>query len=416
MDVFQKLRILTMAARYDVACTSSGVTREAKPGHLGNAEAAGICHSFASDGRCIALLKVLFTNFCIYDCQYCVNRRSNDVERAAFTPEELADIMINFYKRNYIEGLFLSSAIIKSPNYTMELLYAVLKLVREKYKFNGYIHVKAIPGADPELINATGLLADRMSVNIELPSQESLKLLAPDKTKESITKPMGLIKSNIIKNKEEIVLFKSAPKYVPAGQSTQLIVGATKESDKTIINLSENLYNIYNMKRVFYSAYLPVSNFPLLPQVAPPLLREHRLYQADWLLRYYGFNADEILEDGEDLNLNMDPKCQWALKHIDKFPVEINTAGYYELLRVPGIGVASVLKILNSRKAHNLDFDNLKKLNVVLKRAKYFITCNGKMMGQTTLDPETLYLKLTENKIGEKYEQLSLFSLGGAAT
>ncbi len=412
MDIFEKLKILTMAAKYDVACTSSGEERKSKAGYLGNAAAAGICHSFAADGRCISLLKVLQTNYCIYDCQYCVNRKSNDIPRAAFEPDEIADIMINFYKRNFIEGLFLSSAVIKSPNYTMEMLYRTLKLVREKYRFNGYIHVKAIPGADQALINATGLLADRMSVNIEMPSMNSLKLLAPDKTKESITKPMGLIKNNIIKNKEEIVLFKNAPKYVPAGQSTQMIVGATDDSDRQIIDLTQSLYDKFKLKRVFYSAYLPVSNSPILPKTDPPLLREHRLYQADWLLRFYGFNADEILEKEENLNLNMDPKCQWALRHIERFPVEVNTADYNELLRVPGIGMTSVLKILNARKVHNLDFDNLKKLNVVLKRAKYFITCNGKMLDRIKLDPQILYNILTENKIDEKYEQLSFFDLG----
>lgn len=406
MDVLEKLKILTDAAKYDVACTSSGVNRGSKKGHLGNAAAAGICHSFAADGRCISLLKILFTNSCIYDCKYCVNRKSNDVKRATFTPEEIADLTINFYKRNYIEGLFLSSAVIKNPNYTMELLYKSLHLIRDVHKFNGYIHVKAIPGADPDLIQATGLLADRMSVNIELPSSESLNKLAPDKSKEDILKPMSIIKNNIIKNKEEIMLFKHSPKFVPAGQSTQLIVGATEESDKTIINLTEGLYKKLSLKRVFYSAYLPVNN--LLPMSNPPLQREHRLYQADWLLRFYGFTASEIFNKTENLSLSIDPKCQWAIKNPHLFPVEINKADFETLIRVPGIGITSAYKILRARRVSTITFDILKKMGVSIKRAKYFILCDGKIDEKHNFDENFLTFRLSENKIGEKYEQLSL--------
>lgn len=411
METIEKLKILTDAAKYDVACTSSGVDRKGKVGHLGNAAAAGICHSFSSDGRCISLLKILMTNYCIFDCQYCINRKSNDVPRATFTPKEICDIMMNFYRRNYVEGLFLSSGVIKNPNYTMEQMYETLRILREEHKFNGYIHVKAIPGADSELIYKTGLLADRMSVNIELPSSESLKMLAPDKTKESILKPMKIIKNTIIQNKNELVVFKNAPKFVPAGQSTQLIVGATKETDNTIIKLSENLYNKYGLKRVFYSAFLPVfSTNKLLTTENPPLLREHRLYQADWLLRYYGFEANEILnDDNPNLNLNMDPKCQWALRNIHLFPIEVNTADYYTLLRIPGIGTVSVHKIIKTRKVCKLDFSVLRKLGIVLKRAKYFITCNGHMYEKSSLNPDILNFKLSENKIGEQYKQLSIF-------
>lgn len=410
MELMEKLRILADSAKYDVACTSSGVDRGAKKGMLGSAVSCGICHSFAADGRCISLLKVLMTNYCVYDCKYCVNRSSNDVERAAFTPDEIADLTISFYKRNYIEGLFLSSAVMKSPNHTMELLYKTLCLVRNKYKFNGYVHVKAIPGASRELITMTGFLADRMSVNIELPSSKSLEILAPDKTKESILAPMSLVKNSCIQNKEEVKLYRNAPKFVPAGQSTQLIVGATPEADKKIITLAEGLYKKFSLRRVFYSAYIPVPKQGVLPQARPPLLREHRLYQADFLLRFYGFSAKEILSDEqENLNLNMDPKCQWAINHIEMFPVEINKADYYTLLRVPGIGTIGAQKITDARKVGLLDFDNLKKMGIVLKRARYFITCKGKMIDKFNMVPELLYMKLSENKINESVEQLTLF-------
>ncbi len=407
MEINQKLRILSGAAKYDVACTSSGAKRGGKAGALGNTEVCGICHSFSSDGRCISLLKILLTNFCSYDCQYCVNRSSNDVERAMFTPEEVAELTMNFYRRNYIEGLFLSSAVFKSPDYTMELLYNTLYLLRNKYKFNGYIHVKAIPSADPTLIQKTGFLADRMSVNIELPSNESLKLLAPNKSKQAILQPMKALKNSIQENKNDIVLYKNAPKFVPAGQSTQMIVGATPDDDKTILKLAEGLYNKFELKRVFYSAYIPVTDKnKLLPVSKPPMLREHRLYQADWLLRYYGFNSNEILGEKENLELGLDPKCQWALRNIHLFPVEINKADLEMLLRVPGIGVKSAYKILSARRVANLNFDNLKKLNVVLKRAKYFITCNGKMMAEYGMEIEKLKNRLIEKD--KLYEQMSL--------
>ncbi|MCH5192851.1 MAG: putative DNA modification/repair radical SAM protein [Oscillospiraceae bacterium] len=382
MDMLEKLEILGASAKYDAACTSSGVDRPGDfDGGIGNAVAAGICHSFASDGRCISLLKILMTNFCLYDCKYCVNRRSNDVPRARFTPEEIARLTINFYRRNYIEGLFLSSGIIQSPDYTCEQMIEALSLLRNEYKFKGYIHAKAIPGADPELINRLGALADRISVNIELPSQKSLDRLAPDKSKSSILLPMGHITQKIRQNSYEIVKYKSAPKFAPAGQSTQMIIGATPDSDFQILRLSEAMYDKYKLKRVFYSAYIPVGDQKLLPPAGtkPPLLREHRLYQADWLLRFYGFHAEEILdEQHQDFNPLLDPKCNWAVHHPEQFPVEINKAPYETLLRVPGIGVKSAQRIVSARQSAKLDYDDLRKLGVVLKRANYFILCNGK--------------------------------------
>ncbi len=381
MDIMEKLEVLTDAAKYDVACTSSGVDRAGVKGQLGSAVAAGICHSFASDGRCISLLKVLMSNACSYDCAYCVNRKSNDVRRTTFTPEELAELTIGFYRRNYIEGLFLSSAVVKNADYTCELMLKALKLLREEYKFRGYIHVKAIPGADPRLIYELGILADRMSVNIEFPSCESLKLLAPDKSKESILRPMAQIRDTITQNSTEIVQYRHAPKFAAGGQSTQMIIGATPESDYQILKLTEGLYQKYSLKRVFFSAYMPVvegRNLPAL-DTAPPLLREHRLYQADWLLRFYGFGAEEILDkDHQDFNPLLDPKCNWAVNHFEYFPVEVNRAPYEMLLRVPGIGVKSARRILIARRHSSLDFVGLKRLGVVLKRAKYFITCRGK--------------------------------------
>ena len=339
MDLTEKIKILSNSAKYDVSCSSSGSSRKNKKGGIGNASPSGICHSWTADGRCISLLKVLLTNYCIYDCKYCINRSSNDIPRASFTVDELVNLTINFYRRNYIEGLFLSSAICISPDYTMELLLKSVKKLRKEVNFNGYIHVKAIPGANIALIEETGKYADRMSVNIELPSGESLKLLAPQKTKESILKPMGFIKSGIIQNHEERLKFKNTPLFVPGGQSTQLIIGATTDSDLKILKLSESLYNSYNLKRVYYSAYIPVSNHPHLPAISnPPLLREHRLYQADWLLRFYGFESDELLND-ENPNFDelLDPKCNWAIRNLDKFPVEVNNADYFTLLRIPGI-------------------------------------------------------------------------------
>jgi len=419
MDTMEKLRILTDAAKYDVACTSSGVDRMGTRGQLGSAAAAGICHSFASDGRCISLLKVLMSNACTYDCSYCLNRRTNETERATFRPRELADLTIQFYRRNYIEGLFLSSAVVGTPDYTCELMLSVLHILRREYRFGGYIHVKAIPGADERLIRELGLLADRMSVNIELPSNESLKRLAPQKTKESILAPMTQIRNSIMENKSELVQYRHAPQFVPGGQSTQMIIGATPETDRSILRLTEGLYKKYALKRVFYSAYMPLvedRNLPAL-DTAPPLLREHRLYQADWLLRFYGFTAEEILDDAHpDFNPLLDPKCNWAVNHPEVFPVEVNRAPYELLLRVPGIGVTSARRILHARRETKLDFDGLKKLGVVLKRASYFITCQGKMNCRIkTDDPAVLMGILRDRGLPqggfqpEMPEQLSLF-------
>ena len=416
MNINEKLNILSAAAKYDVSCSSSGSKRKNTPNGLGDAVSSGICHSFAADGRCISLLKILLTNYCIYNCKYCINASSKDVPRAAFTPEEVVDLTINFYKRNYIEGLFLSSAIFKNPNYTMELLLSVVKKLRIEEGFNGYIHLKAIPGADEALIKEAGKYVDRMSVNIELPSSSSLKLLAPQKTKENILAPMGIIKNSIIEHKDLKRNIKSTPLFVPGGQSTQLIVGATPESDYKILNLSENLYNKFDLKRVYYSAYVPVvKNDKALPDIIhPPLVREHRLYQADWLLRFYGFKAKELLKDeNENFDLNFDPKTSWALKNINNFPMEINKVSYSELLRIPGIGVHSARKIAIARRVHSLSFDDLKKIGVVLKRAKYFITCRGKYYGDITFNDEnirTRLLYMDKPKIDdENSEQVSFF-------
>lgn len=416
VDLTEKIKILSDSAKYDVSCSSSGSNRKNKKNGIGNAAPSGICHSWAADGRCISLLKILFTNHCIYDCKYCINRASNDLPRAAFTPDELVSLTINFYRRNYIEGLFLSSAIYKSPNYTMELLLKTVKKLREEVNFNGYIHVKAIPGANPALIEETGRYADRMSVNIELPSSEGLKLLAPQKTKESIIKPMGLIKSGILQNSEERTRFKNAPHFVPGGQSTQLIIGATNDNDFKILTLTESLYKTFDLKRVYYSAYVPVSNHPNLPAIpSPPLLREHRLYQADWLLRFYGFKSNELLnERNPNFDEFLDPKCDWAVRNIDKFPLEVNLADYHLLLRVPGIGVKSALRIVEARRVSSLGFDDLKKLGVVLKRAKYFITCKGKYSESRNINPIVIknVLLAQENKKNDfqSSEQLSFFT------
>lgn len=422
MDRFEKLRILADSAKYDVACTSSGTDRDAGADGIGSAVNAGICHSFAADGRCISLLKVLMSNACIYDCQYCVNRRSNDVPRATFTARELADITMQFYRRNYIEGLFLSSGVIKNPDYTCERMIEVMRLLRKEYKFYGYIHAKAIPGADPALIEELGLLVDRMSVNIEMPSSQSLQLLAPEKTRESVLTPMGYIGNRIIENKNELVVYRKAPKFVPAGQSTQMIIGASPESDYQILNLTEALYKRYSLKRVFFSAYMPVVESSLLPSIEtkPPLLREHRLYQADWLLRFYHFSASELLDEVHpNFNPYLDPKCNWAINHLEIFPIEVNQASYEELLRVPGIGVKSAQRIIIARKTCSLDFDGLKTLGVVLKRARYFITCRGKALEFLHFEHELILRALMSKKELEMYkneegkqqacEQLSLF-------
>ncbi|AQR97105.1 putative DNA modification/repair radical SAM protein [Clostridium saccharoperbutylacetonicum] len=389
MDLMEKLKVLSNAAKYDVSCSSSGSKRKNINNGLGNASESGICHSFTPDGRCISLLKILFSNDCVFDCKYCINGASRDFLRVSFTPDEVCDLTINFYKRNYIEGLFLSSAVINNSNYTMELLLQTVKKLRLEKKFNGYIHLKAIPGADDKLIQTAGTFVDRMSVNIELPSNDSLKLLAPQKSKDKILKPMSIIKNSIINYSEMKKSIKSTPLFVPGGQSTQLIVGATPESDSKIIKLSEALYDKYSLKRVYYSAYVPViKDNKLLPDIThPPMLREHRLYQADWLLRYYGFKADELLKnDNDNFDLNFDPKTHWALENLNEFPVEINKATYEKLLRIPGIGVTSAKKILKIRRVHNLTFEDLRNLRVVLKRAKYFITCNGKYQGDSLFD------------------------------
>ncbi|WP_455581386.1 putative DNA modification/repair radical SAM protein [Dysosmobacter sp.] len=383
MDVLEKLTILTDAAKYDAACTSSGGSRVSRKGYIGNTSSsvAGCCHTFSADGRCVSLLKVLMTNCCVFDCKYCVNRRSNDTKRAAFTPQELADLTISFYRRNYIEGLFLSSGVLRSPDDTTELMIRALRILRQEYRFNGYIHAKAIPGTAPELVEQLGFLADRMSVNIELPSEAGLRALAPDKTKHAILAPMRQIQTRGRQSKEELMKYRHAPKFAPAGQSTQLIVGATQDSDYHILRLSQGLYDQYRLKRVFYSAYVPVMEHALLPskEVKPPLLREHRLYQADWLLRFYGFRAEELLDaQHPDFNPLVDPKCSWALAHLSFFPVEVNRADYESLLRVPGIGVTSAKRILSARRSGRLRMEDLKKLGVVMKRAQYFLTASGK--------------------------------------
>ena len=414
MTIEEKLTILTDAAKYDVACTSSGADRSG--GRLGKTMAAGCCHSFSADGRCVTLLKVLLTNVCCYDCQYCVNRTSNDLPRAMFTPRELAELTIDFYRRNYIEGLFLSSAVVRNPDYTTELMIKALSILREEYEFSGYIHAKAIPGADPLLTARLGQLADRLSVNIELPSSKSLALLAPDKKKDDIFRPMDQIQSGILEAKEDRKKFRHAPSFAPAGQSTQMIVGATEETDYHILKLSEGMYQKYALKRVFFSAYVPVGANPLLPSPVdfkPPLLREHRLYQSDWLLRYYHFQADEILSpDRPTLNPQLDPKCNWAMDHLEFFPVEVNQADYQTLLRVPGIGPVGARRIIAARRWRSLDEQALKKLGIVLKRAQYFITCSGKMTPALRLRPESVLRALTALEapaLAPQYEQLSLF-------
>ena len=407
MELSEKLRILSDAAKYDVSCSSSGSSRKNTPDGIGSAAKAGICHSFAADGRCISLLKILLTNYCIYDCQYCINRSSNDVERAAFTPLEIADLTIEFYKRNYIEGLFLSSAVIKNPDYTMELIIEAISILRYRYKFNGYIHAKAIPGASRVLVEKLGLMADRLSVNIELPSSDSLKTFAPQKTKENIITPMKQIQQSITEARHDMTLYRHAPSFAPSGQSTQMIIGASPESDKTILTLSQNLYDRFKLKRVFFSAYVPLGKNPLLPVTAPPLLREHRLYQADWLLRFYKFRAEELLsEDTPNFSTLIDPKCEWALRHMEFFPVEINTAPYEMILRIPGIGVRSAQKIVKARRYTRLSFEDLKKMRISMKRAKYFVTVNGKTFDNMRIKSEYTAAALLAM---EGHAQVSLF-------
>ncbi|WP_287449865.1 putative DNA modification/repair radical SAM protein [Sellimonas sp.] len=420
MSLFEKLNILSDAAKYDVACTSSGTDRRGDGKGIGNCKAAGICHSFSADGRCISLLKILFTNECIFDCKYCINRASNDVKRASFTPDEVCRLTIEFYRRNYIEGLFLSSGVLKSPDYTMQLIYETLWKLRQEYHFQGYIHVKAIPGASQELIQMTGFLADRMSVNLELPTAESLRKLAPHKSRKNILGPMRLVQNKREENKQEIAVYKHAPRFVPAGQSTQMIIGATPESDYQIIHVAESLYQKFQLKRVFYSAFIHVNEDASLPartDEGPPLLREHRLYQADWLLRYYHFSASELLSEKQpNFNVLLDPKCDWAIRHLEWFPVEVNRADYQVLLRVPGIGYTSARRIVKARKFGSLDFEDLRKMGVVLKRALYFITCKGRMMYPVKMEQDYILRNILDPReklpggLGEMgYRQLSLF-------
>lgn len=479
-DIQEKLHILADAAKYDVACTSSGVKRKGQEGMLGNAESCGICHSFASDGRCISLLKILMTNYCIYDCKYCVNRVSNDVPRATFTPEEICELTVEFYKRNYIEGLFLSSGVLEDPTYTMEKMCETLSLLRTKYAFNGYIHVKTIPGASDELLAAAGFLADRISVNLELPTAEGLKRLAPNKSFQTILKPMKRVSATIAESRQAIgkngymerssgnaylpgsIFEKNRMRlaqqerysqgnsslweyahstavpaivsergqireFAPAGQSTQMIIGATDENDYTLLQTTQRLYQTYDLKRVFYSAYIPINEDQALPglDTPVPLLREHRLYQADWLLRFYGFQADELLsETRPNFNVQLDPKCDWALRHLGEFPVEVRTASYDVLLRVPGIGPKSAGRIVNARRYGSISFEHLKKMGVVLKRAHYFITCGGKMMYRTPIEEQYITRQLTGVNTRENWQiqhqqedhrQMSLFDDFGIA-
>ena len=412
-SIEEKLRILSDAAKYDVSCSSSGSSRKNTNNGLGNAAINGICHSWSADGRCISLLKILMTNYCIYDCKYCINRKDNDIERAILTTDEIVKLTINFYRRNYIEGLFLSSGIIKSADYTMELMIAVAKKLRLEEKFNGYIHMKVIPGASRQLINEIGLYVDRVSVNIEFAENNALKLLAPDKKATDISTSMGLIRKNMLENAEDKKLFKSTPSFVPAGQTTQMIIGASGESDYSILTRSENLYKNFDLKRVYYSGYVPVNKSGILVSVdqAVPMIREHRLYQADWLLRFYNFRADEILNEKDPfVDPFLDPKTNWAIKNSHFFPIEINKASYKELLRVPGIGVTSAKRIVMTRKYSTIRYEHLKKLGIVIKRAKYFITVNGEFLGFKKENPELIRNALMEK---EKMlaEQLRLFNI-----
>ena len=421
--VLEKLKVLAESAKYDVSCASSGTSRKNKSGGIGSAAGWGICHSFAEDGRCISLLKIMLTNYCMFDCAYCINRRSNDIPRATLTVTELVNLTIEFYRRNYIEGLFLSSGVVRNADYTMERLVRVVKDLRTVYRFNGYIHLKSIPGASQELVNEAGLYADRMSVNIEIPNEKSLQLLAPEKDFQSVFQPMRYIQQGVLQSAEERKRFRHAPRFVPAGQSTQMIVGSTSESDKDILYLSSALYGRPTMKRVYYSGYVSVNTYdtrlPALKQ--PPLVRENRLYQADWLLRYYHFHVDELLSEARpDFNIYLDPKCDWAVRHLEYFPVEIQKADYRTLLRVPGIGYKSAQRIIRARRHANLGFDDLKRMGVVLKRALYFITCSGRMMYPTKLDEDYIVRNLVSDRTmipkelrNQGYEQLTLSDILG---
>ena len=408
----EKLRILSDAAKYDVSCSSSGSSRKNTSNGLGNAAYSGICHSWSADGRCVSLLKILMTNHCIYDCKYCINRKSNDIERAILTPDEIVRLTINFYRRNYIEGLFLSSGVIKNADYTMEQMIAVAKKLRLEENFNGYIHMKVIPGASRELIHEIGLYVDRVSVNIELAENKALKLLAPDKKPTDISTSMGLIRRNQIQNTEEKKLFKSTPSFIPAGQTTQMIIGAGGESDFAILNRSENLYKNFGLKRVYYSAYVPVNKSGILANTdAVPMVREHRIYQADWLLRFYNFKAEEILDEKNPfIDPLLDPKANWAVQNWHLFPMEINRAPYKDLIRIPGIGVTSAKRIVMARRHNVIKYEHLKKLGVVIKRAKYFITVNGEFIGFSKESPELIRNALMEKEKVEM-QQLKLFNI-----
>ena len=408
----KKLRILSDAAKYDVSCSSSGSGRKNTNNGLGNGAISGICHSWSADGRCVSLLKILMTNYCIYDCKYCISRKSNDIERAILTPDEIVRLTINFYRRNYIEGLFLSSGVIKNADYTMEQMIAVAKKLRLEERFNGYIHMKVIPGASRELIHEMGLYVDRVSVNIELAESKALKLLAPDKKPTDISTSMGLIRKNQIQNTEEKKLFKSTPSFIPAGQTTQMIIGAGGESDYAILSKSENLYKNFDLKRVYYSAYVPVNKSGILANAdAVPMIREHRLYQADWLLRFYDFKAGEILDEKNPfIDPLLDPKANWAVQNWHLFPMEINRASYKDLLRIPGIGVTSAKRIVMARKYSIIKYEHLKKLGVVIKRAKYFVTVNGEFLGFRKESPELIRNALIE-KEKMAMQQMKLFNI-----
>jgi len=404
-EILEKLKTLAESAKYDVSCASSGTTRKNTPGGIGSTAGWGICHSFTEDGRCVSLLKIMLTNYCIYDCAYCINRRSNDIRRATFSVEELVELTIEFYRRNYIEGLFLSSGVINNPDYTMERMVRVIKELRTVHRYNGYIHMKSIPGASEQIVREAGLYADRLSVNIEIPTEQNLKMLAPEKSHESIFKPMLFIQQGVLESNEERRKFNSAPRFAPAGQSTQMIIGATDESDKQILYTSAAMYQRPSMKRVYYSGYIPVNSYdnrlPALKQ--PPLVRENRLYQADWLMRFYNFKVDEIVDDAHpDLDLEIDPKLSWALRHPEHFPVDINKADYTQILRIPGIGVKSAKLIIVTRQNGRINASTLKRIGVVMKKAQYFITCNElPVFTVHESSPEYVRRILTEKKIGK---------------
>ncbi|MBM0046964.1 putative DNA modification/repair radical SAM protein [Anaerococcus sp. mt242] len=413
MDIREKLEILADAAKYDVSCSSSGSNRKNKNNGLGNGSMGGICHSYSEDGRCISLLKILMTNACIYNCEYCINRRENDTLRATFSPEEVANLTMNFYRRNYIEGLFLSSGIIKNPDYTMERLVKVAEILRYKYNFNGYIHMKAIPGASQDLVKKMGLLVDRMSINIELPSQKALSLLAPEKKIADITRPMGNVKNEMMVYGEDRKKFAHTPKFLPAGQTTQMIIGAGRESDLEIIKTSEKLYNNYALKRVYYSGFVPVVKSKFTQGIdKAPLLREHRLYQADFLMRGYRFKADDLLSSNDaNFDLSIDPKSNWAINNIEKFPIEINTASYFELMKVPGFGRTYANRIIEARQFRKLTYDSLRALKISTKRAKHFILVNGVYRGLKFRDKNDLKVLMSAADT-KNYQQLSMFDVG----